>query len=112
VTVALELLLSRAPLFGSGGGSEVERLLEADHLGRRTEGFEAGAFLLELLFGVTNGLDGKTDAALDLVDLDDAGFDLVADLDDVLDLLHVVFAELRDVDEAVDVTVADRQTKD
>jgi hypothetical protein len=50
-------------------------------------------------------LDRETDAALDLVHLDDAGFDLVADLDDVLDLLHVVLAELRDVDEAVDVAI-------
>src|SRR5690606_249451 len=38
-----------------------------------------------------------------LVDLDDPGLDFVADLDDILDLGHVVFAELRDVDEAVDV---------
>ena len=56
-----------------------------------------------MLFGVTDSLDRKSDAALDLVDLDHAGLDLVADLDDVLDLLHMVFAELRDVDETVDV---------
>ena len=93
-----------APVFGSGS-SKVEGLLEADHLAGWAEGLEACAFLLELLFGVTDSLDGKADATLDLVHLDDAGFDFVADLDDVLDLLHVVFAELRNVDEAVDVTV-------
>ena len=78
-------------------------MLEADHLGRRTEGIEAGAFLLELLFGVTNGFDGEADAALYLINLDDASFNVVADLDDVFDFLHVVFAKLRNVDEAVDI---------
>ncbi len=105
------IVLTWAPVFGGRSG-EVERLLEADHLGRRTEALEAGAFLFQLIVGVTNGLDGKSDAALDLVHLDDAGFDLFADLDDVFDLFHMVFAELRNVDEAVDVTIeADEGTK-
>ena len=87
-------------------------MLEADHLGGWAEGLEAGAFLLQLLVGVADCLDGKTDAALDLVDLDDAGFDRICDLDDVLDLFHVILAELRDVDEAVDVTVeGDKRTE-
>ena len=75
--LALNLVfVAWAPLFGSGCG-EVERLFEADHLGGWAEGLEAGALLLELLFGVVDGLDGETDAALDFVDLDDAGFDFV-----------------------------------
>ena len=45
----------------------------------------------------------ETDAALGLVHLDDAGFDLLADLEVVLDLVHAILADLRDVDEAVDV---------
>ena len=47
-----------------------------------------------------------------LVDLDDAGFDIVADLEDVLHALHVLFAELRDVHEAIDVVLeADEGTE-
>ena len=59
--------------------------------------------LLELLGRVVGGLDGEADATLAAVDLDDAGGDVLADLEDVLDLVHAVLGDLRDVDEAVDV---------
>ena len=71
--------------------------------GRRA--VERFGFALEFFFAVIRGLDRETDAALDLVDLDDAGFDFLADLEDVLDLVDVIFADLRDVDEAVDVVL-------
>lgn len=87
------VFLRRAPVF-RGGRGEVERLLEADHLGGRAEALEACAFLLQLIVRVTDGLDREADAAFDFVHLDDAGFDFFADLDDILDLFHVVFAEL------------------
>ena len=83
-----------------GGG---EGLLEADHVFAGRRRVERVGFALDLFFGVVGGLDGEADAALGLVDLDDAGFDFLADLEDVLDLLDAVFADLRDVDQAVDV---------
>ena len=43
-----------------------------------------------------------TDAALLAVDLDDAGGDFLAGLEHVLHLVHAVFLDLRDVDQAVD----------
>ncbi len=61
--------------------------------------------LAQFFLGVVRGLDRETDAALDFVDLDDARFDFLADLEHVLDLVDVIFAELRDVDEAVDVVL-------
>ena len=72
-------------------------------LGRRLS--KAWLSFLRLVLVVVDGLDGKADAALHLVHLDDAGFDFVADLEHVLDLGHVVFAELADVHEAVDVVL-------
>ena len=39
------------------------------------------------------------------VDLDDAGRDVLVHLEHVLDLVHAVFADLRDVDEAIDIVL-------
>ena len=64
-----------------------------------------GLLGLELLVGVVGGLDGQADAALAPVDLDDAGGDFLADLEHVLDLVHALLADLRDVDEAVDLVL-------
>ncbi len=54
---------------------------------------------------VVGRLDGQTDAAFALVNLDDAGGDFLADLEHVLDLLHALLADLRDVDQAVNVVL-------
>ena len=59
----------------------------------------------EFFLGVVRGLDGKTDAALDFVHLDDAGFDFLTDLEHIFDFSDVIFAQLRDVHEAVDVVL-------
>ena len=83
--------VARAPFLGR----QIEGLLESDEVGAGAKGVEGGGLFLELLFGVLGRLDRETDAALDLVDLDDAGLDFVADLDDVFDLGDVVLAELR-----------------
>ncbi len=82
---------------------DLEGLGEPDHVFARAERVEGFTFLLEVFHRVVRGLDRETDAALGLVDLDDAGLDFLADLEGVLDLLHVIFADLRDVDEAVDL---------
>ena len=63
----------------------------------------ASDFALEFFLGIVGGLDRETDAALDLVDFDDPRFDLLADLENVFHLGDVIFAELRDMDEAIDV---------
>ena len=71
--------------------------------GRRLSNASDSRF--EFFLGVVRGLDRETDAALDFVDLDDAGFDFLADLEHVLDLVDALLADLRDVDEAVDVVL-------
>ena len=58
------LLLAGAPFFGS----ELEGFLETHHVGGRTERFEGGGFLAEVLFAVVGGFDGEADAALHLDD--------------------------------------------
>ena len=80
-------------------------MLQTNEVAGWTEGLEGLALFLKLIFGVSNRLDGETDTALDLVDLDDAGFHVVADLEDILDALHVLLAKLRDVDESVDIAI-------
>jgi hypothetical protein len=60
---------------------------------------------LEYLARVVRGLDGEAEAALLAVDLDDAGGDLLAGLEHVLDLLDALLADLRDVHETVDVVL-------
>src|SRR5882762_8662931 len=72
----LLLRVAGAILFlGSGKG-----LLEADHVFARTQRVERSRFLLDVFLTVGRGLDRETDAALGLVDLDDARFDLLPDL--------------------------------
>ena len=80
-------------------------MLQTNEVAGWTKGLEGLALFLELVFGVSNRLDGETDTALDLVDLNHTGFHFVGHLEDVLDALHVLFAELGDVDESVDVAV-------
>ena len=86
------------------GGSEVEGLLQTHHVAG-ANGLESSGLATQLLGIVVHSLDGKTDAALHLVDLDDAGLDGIAHLDVVLHALHVLLGKLGDVDEAVDVAI-------
>ena len=92
------------PLAGTilllGGG---ECRAEADHVLAALDGLERLALLAECFLAVAGGLDGEAETTLGLVDLDDAGLDLLAGLEDILDLLDTVLADLRDVDESVDV---------
>ena len=52
---------------------------------------------------VVRGLDGKTDAALGLVDLDNARLNVLTNLERIFNLFHPIFADLRNVHEAVNV---------
>ena len=100
------VLLGRAPLLRLVVGScKVKRLLQTNEVTGRTEGFEGLAFFLKLIFGVRNRLDGETDPTLNLIDLDDTGFDVVADLKDILDALHMLLAKLRDVNQTINIPI-------
>ncbi len=79
-----------------------EGCTEADHVLAALDGLEGLALLAEGVFAVAGCLDGEAEATLGLVDLDDAGLDFLADLEDILDLLDTILADLRDVDESVD----------
>ena len=83
----------------------VEGVLQRHEVFAGLERVEDFLLFLELLVGVAGGLDGQADAAFALVNLDDAGGDFLADLEHVLDLVHALFADLRDVDEAVDLVL-------
>src|SRR5882672_2088025 len=78
-------------------------MLERDEVFAGLQGVEHGLLGLELFVGIGGGLDGKADAAVRLVNLDDARGDFLADLEHVLDFIHAILADLRDVDEAVNL---------
>ena len=59
-------------------------------------------FRLELRGVVVRGLDRESDAAIVLVDFDDAGGNFLSDFEHVFDFFDVVFTDLGDVDESVD----------
>jgi hypothetical protein len=67
------------------------------------QGIKQGLLGFQLFLGIIGGLHGEPDAAVGLVDLDDAGRDRLADLEDILDFLDAFLADLADVHEAVDV---------
>ena len=78
-------------------------MLQRNQVFARFEGIEHGLFGLELFGGVVGRLDGQADAAVTFVDFDDPRRDLLTDFEDVLDLIDAIFADLRDVHEAIDV---------
>ncbi len=84
---------------------DFEGLSQTDHVLAGAKGVHGFGFALEGFGVVVGGLDGETNAALGLIDLDDAGFHFLADLEGVLDFFDTLFADLRDVDEAVDVVL-------
>src|SRR5208282_5619275 len=79
----------------------VKGVLERNEILARLEGVEGGLLSLKLLVGVVGGLDGEADAPVAAVNLDDARGNFLADLEDVLDLVYALLADLRDVDQAV-----------
>lgn len=82
--------------------AQVGEVLKRAVAGRPLHTIEGADFGLQLGGVVIGRLDGEADAAFVLVDLDDAGGDHLADLEDVLDLFDVFFADLGDVDQTVD----------
>lgn len=84
----------------------LEGLGESDHLFAGAHGIvHCFGFAAEGFLAVMGGFDRKTDSAFDFVHFDDTGFDFVVHFDDVFDFGHMVLAELRDMDEAVDVVL-------
>src|SRR5438874_6533 len=79
----------------------IERMLQRDQVFTRFQGIERGLFGLELLAGVIRGFNGKADTPVRFVDLDDARSYFLPDFKHVLDLVHALFTDLRDVDQAV-----------
>src|ERR1035441_1622585 len=88
-------------LGGFVGG--VEGVLQGDQVFAGFEGFEDGLLGLELFGGIGGGFDGQADAAVGLVNLDDAGGDFLADLENVFDFLGALLADLGDMPQAVNV---------
>src|SRR5256885_1919424 len=102
--------LVRLFLFGFVGG--VEGVLQRHQVLARFERIEHGLLGLELFRRVVGRLDRKPDAAVTFVDLDDARGDFLADLEHVLDLIDALFADLRDVHEAINVMLqADKRAE-
>ena len=86
-------------------GGETTKAVAAGCLrGYGLDGFAGGLGFegLELFVAHRHGADRKTDAALTAIDLDNAGFDFLTDLESVLDLLDALIGDLGDVNETVD----------
>ena len=84
----------------------IKDVAHADHIFARLE--SSGVFRFssfEFCFGevIGDSLDGETDAAFVGIDFDNAGFDFIADFENVFDFVNAVVAELGDVDETVDL---------
>ena len=80
-------------------------MFEADHIFAGFDGVEGCGFAFDVFLAVVGSFEGETDATFGLIDLDDAGFDFLTDFQMVLDLVDAIFADLGDMDEAVDITV-------
>src|SRR5581483_11010510 len=95
---------SEVTLFlGLVGG--VEGVLQSNKIFAGFESIQSSLFGFELLAGVGRGLDGEPDAPVRFVDFNDAGRDFLADLEDVLDLIDALFADLGDVDQPVNLVL-------
>ncbi len=93
--------------FGIAGAifllSGQKRLFQADHVFSWAEAVHDFGFFADLLFAVVRSFDRETDAALRAIHFDDAGFHGLSDLENIFDFRHMVFADLRDVDQPIDV---------
>ena len=96
-------MLSPALRLLVGDFRRVERVLERHEVFAGLERVENLLLFAELLVAVAGGLDGQADAAFALIDLDHARAHVLAGLEHVLDLVHALFRDLRDVDESINV---------
>ena len=80
-------------------------MLQRHQVFARLEGVEHGFLLLELFLGVVGRLDREANAAIRPVDLDHAGRHFLAHIEDVLDFLDPLLADLADMHQAVDVVI-------
>jgi len=60
---------------------------------------------LKLFVSIAGSLDGQTDPAFALVDLDNTRVHVLAHLEHVLNLVNVILGDLRDVDEAINLVL-------
>ena len=95
--------LVRLVLPGLVGG--VEGVLQGHKVLAGFERIEDSLLGFELFGGVIGGFDRETDATISLVNLDDPRRDILADLEDVLDLIHALLTHLGDMDQAIDVVL-------
>ena len=80
-------------------------MFQTHHIAARAEGFKGSGFAAELFGVVIDGLDGKADTAFDAVHFDHAGSDFITHLDHILHAFHMVFAQLGDMNQAVNIAV-------
>ena len=78
-------------------------MLEGDEVFARFQRVERGLLGLKLLGGVVGSLDGQADAPVASVNLNDAGGDFLSHLEHILDLVNALLADLRDVDQPVNL---------
>src|SRR5664280_2160811 len=81
----------------------IERVLQGHQVFAGFEGVQHSLLGLQLFLRVVGRLDRQADAPVRFVDFDDARSDFLADLEHVLDLVDPLFADLRDMHQAVDV---------
>src|SRR5438552_2424148 len=87
-------------LFRSGKG-----FLQADHIFAGFQSVERLGLASQLLFRVVRRLDRKTDSSFDFVDFNDSSFDFLADFKNIFDLGDMILAQLRDVNQAIDIVL-------
>ena len=90
-------------LFFEGIISGIKGVLQSNEIFTGLERVKDGLLSFELFGGVFSGFNGQADAAVALVDLDDAGSDFLANFENVLDLVNAFFADLGDVNQSVNV---------
>ena len=80
-------------------------MLQCHEILARLERVEHGFLLLELFLGVVGRLDREANAAVRPVDLDHTGRHLLTHVQDILDFLDSLLANLADVHQAIDVVL-------
>ena len=96
------LLVAGVPLFEGITEGAVECRAEVNKLFAGLEAFEHVVLNFKLVVINLGGLDGQSDAVFNRIHLHNAGFNAVADVQDILNALYVFIRNLADVYEAVD----------
>src|SRR5438045_3281296 len=78
-------------------------MLECHQVLAGLQGVQSCLLSLELFVRVVGSLDGQANTAVSLINLNDARIDFLAHLEDVFDLINPVLADLRDMDQAIDL---------